>query len=161
MYDLTDKTATGIMEYLLAEEEKWSSRKETKSAVKPITASKLAFPRAVPKWKNAQETKNQEHHAETTHPVLNISEKKIYSSPLECWRCGKVGHRKADCRNRPFCKSSIPRNDFYTSIRNHGDKGSNKMYIDISEKNSPQSLSPMSCIQNFSNDTPTKADVQY
>ncbi|OMJ17289.1 hypothetical protein AYI70_g6071 [Smittium culicis] len=51
MYDLTDKTATGIMEYLLAEEEKWSSRKETKSSVKPITASKLAFPRAAPKRK--------------------------------------------------------------------------------------------------------------
>ncbi|OMJ18310.1 hypothetical protein AYI69_g7086 [Smittium culicis] len=159
MYDLTDKTATGIMEYLLAEEKKWSSRKETKSAVKPITASKLAFPRAAPKGKNAQETKNQEHHVETTHPVLNSSEKKIYSSPLECWRCGKAGHRKADCRNRPFWKSSIPRNDFYTPVRNHGEKGTNKMYIDISEKNSPQSLSPMSRAYKISQTTPPQKQM--
>ncbi|OMJ17288.1 hypothetical protein AYI70_g6070, partial [Smittium culicis] len=154
MYDLTDKTATGIMEYLLAEEEKWSSRKETKSSVKPITASKLAFPRAAPKGKNAQETKDQENHAGTKHTVLNSNEKKIYSSPLECWRCGKMGHRKADCRNRPFWKSSIPRNDFYTPVRNHEDKGSNKMDIDISEKNSPQSLSPMSRAYRISQTTP-------
>ncbi|OMJ16814.1 hypothetical protein AYI70_g6365 [Smittium culicis] len=123
MYDLTDKTVTGIMEYLLAEEEKWSSRKETKSSVKPITASKLAFPRASPKGKNAQETKDQENHADKKHTVLNSNEKKIYSSPLECWRCGNVGHRKDDCRNRRFWKSRIPRNYFHNPVINHRDTG--------------------------------------
>ncbi|OMJ20133.1 hypothetical protein AYI70_g4304 [Smittium culicis] len=155
MYDLTSKTAVGIMEYLLAEEEKWSSRKEASRAPRPVTAAKLAFPRAKQKETPVKDFRRATKVADVSQEISAVSMNNPQVSPLQCWRCGKIGHRKAECRNKPFWKTDSPRSNFYTPVRkSHYGSDNMNMDVDSIEKKSPQSLSPMSRAYKISQTSP-------
>ncbi|OMJ19059.1 hypothetical protein AYI70_g4965 [Smittium culicis] len=155
MYDLQEKSAVTIMEYLLSEEEKWNSRKEIKGPAKLLSVSKLAYQRAEPRSKASKSdfSKPSVPKNNDNNPVENPLHNSY--TTLQCWRCRRIGHKKTGCKSTPYWKTNSARNTHYTPTNNTETSAYGvRMNIDDSDGSKSLSPSPMTKAYRISQTSP-------